>query len=247
MNCFVAHAQKRGGIIRATVLTTSSSSGMLTKWLKQMVLRRDMALPKSSETATRILQAASRRLATDGYARLNMRDVAAEAEVNHALIHYYFGSENRLVIAVLDEVHLERQKQMNQTPENFAAKWAQARAFYEEDLASSFVRVQMELWAASLSNAALRETFLPRFMTWRRVIEDPVRDTLTHYQLDLLVSPKALATWIVDFWLGMECEMLLGIPESQAHHQEALDAMQRLLEQFDQQASTRAALSTTER
>src|SRR5258708_3130818 len=36
-NCFVAHAQKRGVIIRATVLTTSSSSGMLTKWLKQMV------------------------------------------------------------------------------------------------------------------------------------------------------------------------------------------------------------------
>src|SRR5258707_15278847 len=137
-----------------------------------------------------------------------MRDVRAEAGVNHALIHYYFRSKDQLVTAVLDEANrrlLERQTQMYTTPENFAAKWAQARAFYEEDLASSFVRVQMELWAASLSNAALRETFLPRFMTWRRVIEDPVRDTLTHYQLDLLVSPKALATWIVDFWLGMEC------------------------------------------
>ena len=73
-----------------------------------------MALPKSSETATRILQAAYRRLATDGYARLNMRDVAAEAGINHALIHYYFGSKDQLVIAVLDEANrrlLERQTQ----------------------------------------------------------------------------------------------------------------------------------------
>ena len=209
-----------------------------------------MALPKSSETATRILQAAYRRLATDGYARLNMRDVAAEAEVNHALIHYYFGSKDQLVIAVLDEANrqlLERQKQMYQTPGDFAAKWAQARAFYEQDLASGFVRVQMELWAASLSNAALRENFVPRFMAWHRVLEDAVRDALAHYQLDLPVSPEAIATWIVDFWFGMEFEMLLGIPETQAHHQEALDAMQQLLEHFDRQASSHSALSITER
>lgn len=50
-----------------------------------------MALTKSSETATRFLQAAYRRLASYGYARLNMRDVAAESGFNHALFHYYFG------------------------------------------------------------------------------------------------------------------------------------------------------------
>jgi len=207
-----------------------------------------MALPKSSETATRILQAAYRRLATDGYARLNMRDVATEAGVNHALIHYYFGSKD-LVIAVLDEANrrlLERQTQMYTTPDDFVAKWAQARAFYEQDLASGFVRVQMELWAASLSNETLREQFVPRFMAWHRVIEDAVREALAHYRLELPVSPEALATWIVDFWVGMEFEMLLGIPESQAHHQQALDAMQRLLEHFDRQASSQPALSTTD-
>jgi hypothetical protein len=45
----------------------------------------------------------------------------------------------------------------------------------------------------------------------------------------------------------MEFEMLLGIPDTQAHHQEALDAMQRLLEHFDRQASSHSALSITER
>jgi len=201
-----------------------------------------MAHPKTSETAERILQAAYRRLAADGYARLNMRDIAAEAEVNHALIHYYFGTKDQLVIAVLDAANrrlIERQMQMYDTPGDFAAKWAQARAFYEEDLASGFVRVQMELWAASLSNEGLRENFVPRFMEWRRVIEHAVRDALAHYQLDLPASPEVIATWISDFWVGMEFEMLLGIPEKQSHHQEALDALQQLLEYFDRQASSR--------
>jgi hypothetical protein len=44
----------------------------------------------------------------------------------------------------------------------------------------------------------------------------------------------------------MEFETLLGIPDSQAHHQEALDAMQRLLEHFDRQTSSQATLSTTD-
>jgi AcrR family transcriptional regulator len=207
-----------------------------------------MALPKLSETAERILQAAYRRLAADGYARLNMRDVAAEAKVNHAMIHYYFGSKDQLVIAVLDATNrrlIERQTQMYNTPGDFAAKWAQARAFYEEDLASGFVRVQMELWAASLSNEALRENFVPRIMEWRRVIENAVRDALAHYQLDLPVSPEVIATWISDFWFGMEFEMLLGISEAQAHHQEALDVLQRLLEHFDRQSSSRPTPAST--
>ena len=207
-----------------------------------------MAHPKSSETAERILQAAHRRLATNGYARLNMRDVAAEANVNHALIHYYFGTKDQLVIAVLDAANrrlIERQMQMYETPGDFAAKWAQARAFYEEDLASGFVRVQMELWAASLSNEALRENFVPCIMEWRRVIESAVRDALAHYQLDLPVSPEIIATWISDFWFGMEFEMLLGLSEEQAHHQEALDVLQRLLEHFDKQASSHQAPAHT--
>ena len=104
----------------------------------------------------------------------------------------------------------------------------------------------MELWAASLSNAVLREQFVPRFMAWHRVIEDVVREALAHYRLELPVSPEALATWIANFWVGMEFEMLLGIPESQAHHQQALDAMQRLLEHFDRQASSQPALPITD-
>ncbi|MDQ2743826.1 MAG: hypothetical protein M3Z66_16235, partial [Chloroflexota bacterium] len=156
----------------------------------------------------------------------------------HALIHYYFGTKDKLVIAALDDANnqlLERQTSMYESPGGFAEKWAQAREFYEHDVASGFVRVQMELWAASLSNPDLREEFLPRIISWRRVIEAAVRDALAQYRLDLPFSANAIACWIVDFWVGMEFEMLLGVEEEVGHYREALDAMQQLLEHLDAQ------------
>jgi AcrR family transcriptional regulator len=203
-----------------------------------------MTVAESLDTRTRILRAAFHRLLEDGYARLSTRDIAAEAGVNHALIHYYFGTKDKLVIAALDDANsqlLERQTQMYASPSGFAEKWAKAREFYEQDLASGFVRVQMELWAASFSNPQLRREVLPRVLAWRRIVEGGVREALEYYQLDLPFSTEALACWIVDFWWGMEFEMLLGMSEQETHHQEALDAMQRLLQHLDAQAACRAS------
>src|SRR5512146_2028907 len=107
-------------------------------------------MPAPDDTKGKILDAAFRRLATEGYAALSVREIARDAGVNHALINYHFRSKDQLVIAVLDEANrrlLERQKRMYREPGGFAEKWAQARRFYRSDLASGFVRVQAELWA----------------------------------------------------------------------------------------------------
>jgi AcrR family transcriptional regulator len=198
------------------------------------------------DTAGRILQAAFNRLREDGYARLNTRDIATEAGVNHALIHYYFGTKEKLVIAVLDDANrrlIARQNEMYGSPGGFAEKWAKARAFYRDDLASGFVKVQMELWAASLSNPELRREFLPRILEWHRTVEAAVRDAFWQHELRLPFSPEAAASWIVSFWFGMEWAMLLGVEEGDAHHQEALDAMERVLEALDESGHPRARAS----
>ena len=200
-------------------------------------------------TSQRILEAARRRLVEDGCARLSTRQIAAEAGVNHALIHYYFGTKDRLVLAVLDEANrrlLARQSGMYDAPGGFAEKWARARAFYEEDLASGFVRLQMELWAASLSNPELRAVFLPRILAWRRVVRAAVRDAVAHYDLDLPVSPEAIADSVCTYWRGMEFENLIGMGEEDGHHREGLDDVQRLLEQLDRQATARHAPTDAE-
>lgn len=186
------------------------------------------------DTKTRILQAAFRTLATQGYAALSVREIAKDAGVNHALINYHFGTKDRLVIAVLDEANrllLERQRRMYASPGGFAQKWAQARAFYEDDLASGFVRVQAELYAASLSNVELREQFLPRIRAWKGVVLEAVREALRMHapRLPEGFDAEAIATLISEFWLGMEFARLIGGDEERVRHEPALDAIGRML------------------
>ena len=193
------------------------------------------------DTRTKILGAAFRRLASEGYAAFSVREIAKDAGVNHALINYHFRTKDQLVIDVLDAANqhlLARQASMYQAPGGFAQKWAEARRFYGSDFTSGFVRVQAELWAASLSNAELREKFLPRLLAWKQLVLGAVRDALGAAKAHGIELPSAftaevIACWISEFWLGMEFADLLGVKEEQVTHRAALDALQTLLESLD--------------
>jgi AcrR family transcriptional regulator len=206
--------------------------------------QRLLAEADLGETKSKILEAAFRRLARGGYAALSMRQIAKDAGVNHALINYHYRSKDQLVIAVLDAANrqlLERQHRLYREPGGFAEKWAAAREFYKSDLASGFVRVQAELWAASLSDPGLREKFLPRVLAWKKVVLEGVTEALAQLErcgqkLPAPLSAEVIATWISEFWLGMEWADLLGAPEDKVPHGAALDAMQKLLEGLDAMA-----------
>jgi AcrR family transcriptional regulator len=191
--------------------------------------------PIRGDTKARILEAAYQRLAREGYAALSVREIARDAGVNFALINYHFASKDKLVLAVLDEANrrlLERQQRMYRAGGGYAEKWAQARRFYENDLASGFVRVLMELYAASMSNAALREEFRPRMNAWFEVIGQVAGEAFEEYALDLPVSPEVVGCWISNFWMGMELAMLTGTGDARLHEQ-ALDAFEAMLRRLD--------------
>ena len=193
------------------------------------------------DTRAKILGAAFRRLASEGYAALSVREIAKDAGVNHALINYHFRTKDQLVIDVLDAANqhlLARQASMYEGPGGFAQKWVEARRFYRSDLASGFVRVQAELWAASLSNPELRSKFLPRLLAWKQLVLGAVREALGAAKAHGIELPSAftaevIACWISEFWLGMEFADLLGVKEEQVTHRAALDALQSLLEALD--------------
>jgi AcrR family transcriptional regulator len=199
-------------------------------------------------TKTKILEAAFRRLASDGYAALSIREIARDAGVNHALINYHFRTKDQLVIDVLDAANrrlLARQSAMYEGSGGFADKWAEARRFYASDLASGFVRVQAELWAASLSNPKLRDKFLPRLVAWKQVVLGGVRDALGTFErhggrLPPPMTAEVIASWISEFWLGMEFADLLE-NKTDPTRTAALDAMQWLLEILDARVAKVAA------
>lgn len=55
-----------------------------------------------SEKQKHILEVAERLFATQGFAGTSVRDIAQEAEVNIAMISYYFGSKEKLLEAVFE-------------------------------------------------------------------------------------------------------------------------------------------------
>jgi AcrR family transcriptional regulator len=205
------------------------------------------------ETKGKILEAAFRRLPREGYAALSMREIGRDAGVNHALINYHFRTKDQLVIAVLDEANrqlLARQEAMYRAPGTFAGKWSAARRFYRDDMASGFVRLQAELWAASLSNPGLRDKFLSRIAAWKRVVAEGVRNAFASLEasgteLPPPFTPEVIATWISEFWVGMEFSDLLGEPADRRRHQAALDAMEALLQELDRKVARTAKTSRT--
>ena len=58
--------------------------------------------PGSSGSREKILAAARRQFARDGYDGATIRGIAAEAAVDPALVRHYFGSKEHLFIAALD-------------------------------------------------------------------------------------------------------------------------------------------------
>lgn len=61
--------------------------------------RRPGRRPGTSDTRSRILESARVRFAQNGYDKVSVRAIAADAGVDAALIHHYFGTKKQLFIA----------------------------------------------------------------------------------------------------------------------------------------------------
>jgi AcrR family transcriptional regulator len=68
------------------------------------MLEATLATHHSENTAARIIDAAERLFIRDGIDATSLRAVTREAGVNVAAIHYYFGSRDELLRAVLDRI-----------------------------------------------------------------------------------------------------------------------------------------------
>ena len=89
---------------------------------KKTVVARNRTKPRGTATVARetndprtlIMDAAERLCAERGLEAVSVRDIVGEAKVNLAAINYYFGSRNKLLVAILKrrttEIEAERQE-----------------------------------------------------------------------------------------------------------------------------------------
>ena len=165
------------------------------------------------ETATTALfDAAERLLVEDGYAGLTTRRVAAEAGVNHGLVHYYFGSMEELLLQVLERFTarlIDRQTAMYEADVPFLEKWRTAMRWLEEDVQGGYPKVWWELQAMAWNHHGMRERLLRVDEEWRTLLRAAFGGALDEYGVDFPL--EATVSLVVAFNKGMQIEQLSGI------------------------------------
>ena len=158
-----------------------------------------------------LLDAAERLLRDHGYAAITTRRLAQVAGVNHGLVHYYFGSNENLLLAALErftEGLVARQRELYARDIAFVDKWRTAMTFLVSEDAA-YEKIWMELQALAWNNTGVRERLARVNAEWRAVLtnafDQPRRDLGIHMPLDVLVS------LVITFNLGLIVERLGGI------------------------------------
>ncbi len=140
-----------------------------------------------AETEQAFLDAAERLLIEVGYAQISTRRLAEEAGANHGLVHYYFGSMENLFVRVLErftERLISRQRAMYARDVPFIEKWRAAMGYIEDDLASGYPKVWLELQALGWNRPDIRERVARVSGEWRTVLSEAFAGGLDEYGLD---------------------------------------------------------------
>ena len=181
------------------------------------------------------LDAAERVLIRDGAAGISTRQLATEAGQNHGLVHYYFGSVDELLLQMLERFTgrvLDRQRAMYGTDAPFAEKWRTAMGYIEEDLASGYPKVWLELEALAWNKPEMRERLREVNDAWRSLLRDAFAQAIEEYGLDAApFSAEAWATLVMQFNKGLLTERLLGFDRGHAELLAAIDGWLTDLEQ----------------
>jgi AcrR family transcriptional regulator len=180
-----------------------------------------MAISLARATAEEaLLDAAEQLLVEVGYAGVTTRRLAETAGVNHGLVHYYFGSNENLLVRALErftERMVERQRTLYAADGPFVEKWRTAmRYLVSEDV--RYQKIWLELSALSWNNEELRERLARVNGEWRAVLLDAFEEP--HRALGIAMPLDALVSLVITFNLGVIVERLGGI---ETGHRELLE------------------------
>ena len=195
-------------------------------------IQRLGATVAEQDTRLRILAAAKGVLLDVGYANLSTRGIAEAAGVPLSQIHYHFGTKQNLMLAVLDlenRTRLDRQAAMYEAGKPLWEQWLQACDFFDEDLASGYVRVLMEMTAAGWSNPDIAEAVSPQVQGWFDLLANVAERAVEQFgSLSPFTSEELAALAGLPF-LGAETVILLGLDESKVAGRPALRKIGELL------------------
>jgi AcrR family transcriptional regulator len=157
------------------------------------------------EKAQRIIEAMRASVGTRGAAGSTFDHVAREAGVSRGLLHYYFGSKERLLVEVVRhdcEVRIkgmdERLERADSIEDIIQALVYGLEEFIEDEPGSQ--AVTYEMLSASRHSAEIRAELAELYRRWREHLADALRDKERKGVVDLQADPESVAA--VLFALG---------------------------------------------
>jgi AcrR family transcriptional regulator len=177
---------------------------------------------RQSEDA--FLDAAERLLVSVGYGGITTRRLAEEAQANHGLVHYYFGSMENLLARVLERFTdrlIARQRAMYSNPSvPFIEKWRAAMRYLDSDRA--YQKVWYELQALAWNRPDLHQRVAHVNAEWRAVLTEAFAEPRERLGIDIPLD--ALVSLVITFNQGIIFERLSGIETGQAELLQWIDS-----------------------
>jgi AcrR family transcriptional regulator len=152
-----------------------------------------------------LVQATIDTLQERGFPRTTSRAVAECAGVNQALVFYYFGSFDALLLAALDRVSSERLSRYAQALDadaHASELVATLRTIYAEDRESGALVVVSEVVAGSVSDPELGPQVVALMQPWIELVERAAARVLAESPFATLAQPHDVALAVVTFYLG---------------------------------------------
>lgn len=193
--------------------------------------KRDQKGPPSSlrdERRAELVAAAYAMIAEKGLEGIRTRDVAARAGVNISTLHYYFGTKEALLLAVVEHVGTTFARRdaglaaSDETlSEHLRAAW---RSFQETP---HLAVVLQELVVRAQRDRAARAAFRGLHAFWNRLVEQALQRSIERGQVRRDLDPIAGARIVTSFIIGATAQ--LGVnPKAFAFHEVARE-LERLL------------------
>ncbi|MDU8945735.1 TetR/AcrR family transcriptional regulator [Ovoidimarina sediminis] len=172
---------------------------------------------RAGQTKRELLSAAQTVLVSEGFAGLSTRRVADGAGTQMSQIQYHFGSKEGMILALFESMNaglIERQSRTFDQPNlSIAEKWDLACDYFDEDIASGYVRVLQELIAAGWSNDKIGSAVRKALAEWHKLLIALVQEAADSQGRVGPFTPEGLAALIACAFMGAEALILLGYEE----------------------------------
>ncbi len=201
------------------------------------------AMAKKIDTSATLLAAAKKVLRKGGYSALSTRDVATAAGVPLSQIHYHFGSKDGMMLALFEYLNdelLHRQQAMFGNPAlKLSEQWDLACTYLDEDLASGYVRVLQELWAAGYSNPQIAKVVRAGILRWQDLLTLTARKAEERFGSFAGLAPEDVAALVGAAFIGGEAYILLGAETRELPVRKALRSVGELIRKLEKGQSQR--------